>query len=66
MRLNVSWVVFFAAMGFTNLYVVYNFDTDTWVDFKLFGLMGLTFAFVIVQALYLARHIKHDEEAEET
>ena len=66
MRLNVSWVVFFTAMGFTNLYVVYNFDTDTWVDFKLFGLMGLTFAFIIVQALYLARHIKPDEEAEET
>ena len=65
-RLNGSWVVFFTAMGFTNLYVVYNFDTDTWVDFKLFGLMGLTFAFIIVQALYLARHIKHDEEAEET
>ena len=55
-RLNVSWVVFFFAMGLLNLYVVYNFDTDTWVNFKLFGLMGLTALFVIAQAVYLYRH----------
>jgi len=61
LRLNTSWVAFFTAMGFANLYVVYNFDTDTWVNFKLFGLMGLTFAFVIVQAIYLTRHIKTEE-----
>jgi intracellular septation protein len=61
LRLNTSWVVFFMAMGFANLYVVYNFDTDTWVNFKLFGLLGLTFAFVILQAIYLARHIKTEE-----
>lgn len=30
---------------------------ENWVDFKLFGMMGLTFAFVIGQAFYLARHI---------
>ncbi len=66
LRLNLSWVLFFTAMGFTNLYVVYNFDTETWVDFKLFGLMGLTFAFVIAQAFYLARHIRPDKEAEES
>jgi intracellular septation protein len=36
---------------------MYNFDTDTWVDFKLFGMMGLTFVFVIVQALLLSRHM---------
>ncbi len=62
-RLNVSWVVFFAAMGFANLYVVYNYDTETWVNFKLFGLLGLTLVFVMVQALYLARHIKPEGEA---
>jgi len=61
LRLNTSWVVFFTAMGFANLYVVYNFDTDTWVNFKLFGLLGLTFAFVILQAIYLTRHIKTEE-----
>ncbi len=56
-RLNLLWVIFFAAMGVLNLVVVYNFDTDTWVNFKLFGMLGLTFVFVIAQALYLARHM---------
>lgn len=64
-RLNLTWVLFFTFMGIANLYVVYNFDTDTWVNFKLFGMMGLTFAFVIAQAFYLARHMKPDEEAKE-
>ncbi|MFC1536944.1 septation protein IspZ [Pseudomonadota bacterium] len=44
--------------GFLNLYVVYNYDTDTWVDFKMFGLMGLTLGFMLLQGLYLARYIK--------
>ena len=64
-RLNVSWVVFFFAMGLLNLYVVYNFDTDTWVNFKLFGLMGLTALFVIAQAVYLYRHMPRDDDAKE-
>lgn len=64
-RLNISWVLFFTAMGILNLYVVYNFDTDTWVDFKLFGLMGFTLAFVFAQGFYLVRHMKPDTDAEE-
>lgn len=60
-RLNTAWAVFFITLGFVNLYVAYNYDTDTWVNFKLFGMMGLTIAFVILQALYLSRHIKHEE-----
>jgi len=62
-RLNLSWTLFFLAMGIVNLYVVYHYDTDTWVNFKLFGMLGLTVLFVLVQALYLARHIeeKHHE-----
>lgn len=63
-RLNVGWVLFFAAMGAANLYVVYHFSTDFWVNFKLFGMLGLTFAFIIGQAFYLARHLE-PEEAEE-
>lgn len=57
-NLNSAWALFFIALGFVNLYVVYNFDTDTWVDFKMFGLMGLTLGFMLLQGLYLARHIK--------
>jgi intracellular septation protein len=61
-RLNLSWVVFFAALGVANLVVVYHTDTATWVNFKLFGLMGLTIAFVLGQAFYLARHVKDEQQ----
>ena len=57
-KLNLSWVVFFIVMGIANLYVVYHFDTNTWVNFKLFGMLGLTLLFVIIQAFYLMRHSK--------
>jgi len=60
-RLNISWVVFFIVCGVLNLYVVYHFDTDTWVNFKLFGLMGLTFLFLIGQGLFLVRYWRDDE-----
>ena len=39
---------------------------ETWVNFKLFGMMGLTIAFVIAQTLYLSRHIKEEPQALET
>jgi intracellular septation protein len=57
-RLNWSWVGFFGIMGAANLYVAYNFSTDTWVNFKLFGGMGLMLAFVVLQALFLARYVQ--------
>ena len=58
-----SWVGFFAAMGCLNLWVAYNYDLDTWVNFKLFGGMGLMAVFVVVQALYLSRFMKTEEAA---
>ena len=64
-RINLAWVGFFIFLGFVNMYVMYNFDTDTWVNFKLFGMTGLTLAFVLAQGLYLAR-IMRDEPATET
>jgi intracellular septation protein len=59
-RLGVAWVAFFAAMAVLNLLVAYRFSTDVWVNFKLFGTMGLTIAFVIAQALYLGRHVQEE------
>lgn len=56
-KLNISWITFFLIMGFMNLFVVYNFSTPTWINFKFFGLMGLTFCFAILQGLYLAQYI---------
>ncbi|MEE8428464.1 MAG: septation protein A [Gammaproteobacteria bacterium] len=58
LRLNLMWVTFFLCMGIANLYVAYHFDENTWVNFKLFGMMGLTLVFVIGQTLYLARHLE--------
>ncbi len=59
--MNWSWIGFFALMGIVNLWVAYNFDTDTWVTFKLFGGIGLMAVFVVAQALYLGRYMKTDE-----
>lgn len=63
--LNLTWVAFFACLGALNLFVVYNFSTDTWVNFKLFGLTGLTFVFVFAQVFYLFRYMVPDEDTEE-
>jgi intracellular septation protein len=62
-RLNFAWVAFFATMGLLNIWVAYTFSTDTWVNFKLFGLMGLTFAFVIGVGLWLAQYMKEAPDA---
>jgi intracellular septation protein len=60
-KLNFSWAGFFACMGFLNLYVAFNFPTDTWVNFKLFGGMGLMLVFVIAQGLFLAKYVEPKE-----
>jgi intracellular septation protein len=62
-RLNLSWIAFFAVMGVLNLYVAFNFSTDAWVNFKLFGGMGLMLVFVVLQAFMLSRYI--DEKVED-
>jgi intracellular septation protein len=61
-RLNWSWIGFFAFMGALNLYVAYNYSTDHWVNFKLFGGMGLMLLFVLAQALVLSRYMEEKDE----
>ena len=56
-----SWCGFFAVMGVLNIWVAYHFDTDTWVNFKLFGGMGLMLVFVLAQAMYLGRFMDKGE-----
>lgn len=53
--LNLSWAIFFAVMAIINILVAYTVSTETWVNFKLFGLLGLTLAFAIGQGIYLMR-----------
>jgi intracellular septation protein len=61
-NLNLSWSLFFALMGIVNLYVAFNYSTDTWVNFKLFGGTGLLLAFAIGQALMLSRHLEPEQD----
>ena len=61
-RLNQLWIGFFITIGIINLFVAYNFSIETWVNFKLFGFLGLTVAFVIIQSIYLSQHIVETEE----
>lgn len=53
--LNLMWVAFFLVSGAANIYVAYSFPENVWVNFKLFGLLGLTVVFVLLQALWLSR-----------
>ena len=59
-KLCVAWGVFFLCKGALNLWVAYNFSTDVWVNFKLFGGMGLMLAFVIAQAIWLSKYLPED------
>jgi intracellular septation protein len=61
MRLNLSWVGFFTLMGAANLYVAYNYSENAWVNFKLFGGIGLMLGFVILQGLMLSRFIESEQ-----
>lgn len=61
-RLNLSWGLFFAALGFVNLYVAYTYTIETWVDFKLFGFTGLMLIFIVAQSLWLAKYVTEKKE----
>jgi intracellular septation protein len=60
-NLNLAWAGFFAFMGALNLYVAYNFSESDWVNFKLFGGMGLMLAFIVAQGLMLSKYVEDKE-----
>lgn len=60
-RLNLAWIGFFLFMGVLNLIVAFNFSTDIWVDFKLFGGMGLLLLFVLGQGLMLSKYVEEKQ-----
>ncbi len=60
-KLNLSWIGFFLIMGALNLIVAFNFPTDTWVNFKLFGGMGLMLVFVLGQGLLLSKYVEEEK-----
>ena len=55
-----SWIAFFAAMAVANWYVAFNFTTDAWVNFKVWGGIGLFLAFALAQGLWLSRHLTEE------
>lgn len=58
-KLNIAWVLFFLICGCVQLFVAFTFQS-IWVDFKVFGSLGMTLLFLIGQGMFLARHM-HDE-----
>jgi len=61
-HVNLAWSLFFAALGVVNLYVAFNYSTDTWVNFKLFGTTGIMLLFVLLQAMALSKYAEEDKE----
>lgn len=57
-KLSVAWTIFFVALAAANLIVAYNFETDVWVNYKLFGALGLKIVFLMAQGLFLHRYVK--------
>jgi intracellular septation protein len=64
-QLNFAWIGYFLFAGTTNIYVAYNYAEATWVNFKMFGLLGMTLAFLVLQSLWLARHMPDSSESNE-
>lgn len=60
--LNLSWAGFFTVVGIINLYIAFNFSTEFWVNFKMFGMLGLLLLFAIGQSFFLAKYINDPEE----
>ncbi|MEQ1582379.1 MAG: septation protein A [Steroidobacteraceae bacterium] len=60
-KLNMMWVAFFLVMGALNLYVAFSFEESTWVNFKLFGMLGLTMVFALLQGVWLSSKMPADE-----
>ena len=64
--LNVAWILFFIVLGGLNVAVAFNFSEDAWVNFKLYGLMGMTFLFALAQGFFIARHMQSHEMIKQT
>jgi intracellular septation protein len=61
-QVNLGWSLFFVLLGIVNLYVAFNFSTDAWVNFKLFGATGMMLIFVLLQAMALSKYMQEEKE----
>lgn len=60
-KLNLLWAVIFAAIAVLNMYIAYNFSLNFWVNFKVFGLMGITFICIFITIMMLFKYLPDDE-----
>jgi len=65
-RLEWLWAGFFFFAAAANLIVAQHYSTEVWVNFKLFGLMGATFIFALIQAIYITATLSKLEALEST
>ncbi|WP_350604401.1 septation protein IspZ, partial [Pseudoalteromonas sp. SMN1298-MNA-CIBAN-0114] len=61
-KLNLMWVVITAGIAALNIYIAYNFSLDFWVNFKVFGLMGITFVSIFATIIALYKYLPNEEE----
>jgi len=61
-KLNLAWAMLFVALGFLNLYVAFNYSQDTWVNFKLFGITGIMFGFIIMQTILISKYLPKEDD----
>ncbi len=66
LKLSWMWIGFFLFLGAVNLYIARNFDTDAWANFKLYGMLGLTLAFALLQGMWLSSKIPEGSPAKPT
>jgi intracellular septation protein len=62
--LNLMWVAYATIAGTLNIYVAYSFSEPTWVKFKLFGLLGLTIVFLVIQSVWIVSATEQTREGE--
>ncbi len=61
-RLNMAWATFFFFMGILNIYIAFEYSEETWVNFKLFGSTGLLLIFIVIQGVWLSKHMEQPSE----
>ena len=61
-RVNLAWAGFFAVAAATNTYIAFHLPQEVWVNFKVFGLLGMTLLFTVATVFYLYRHLPAEQE----
>ncbi len=63
-KLTIRWGLFFFGLAILNEIVWRSVSTDTWVTFKVFAIVPITFVFALTQMRLISRHSLEDKEAE--